>query len=78
MVSGVDESLGRHFEAIHFALELGDVCSKVRVLIDFLQISSVDVSLRRTREFKQVNGLFLVVNDNNVWLQRSHTYLRGD
>ena len=78
MVSGVDESLGRHLEAIHFALEMGDVCSKVRVLIGFLQMSSFDGSLRRTREFKQMDGLFLVVNDHNVWLQWSHIYLRGD
>ena len=78
MVSGVEESLGRHFEAIHFALEFNDVRSKVRVLVSFLQISSVDISLRWTRELKQMDGVFVVVNDHNVWLQWSHTDLRGD
>ena len=62
MVYDVEESLGQHFEAIHFALELNDVLSKVRVLVGFLQISSVDVSLRWTRELKQMDGLFVVLN----------------
>ena len=51
---------------------------RVRVLVSFLQISSVDISLRWTRELKQMDGVFVVVNDYNVWLQWSHTDLRGD
>ena len=78
MVSGVEESLGRHFKAIHLALEFSDVRSKVRVLVSFLQISSVNISLRWTRELKQMDGVFVVINDHNVWLQWSHTDLRGD
>ena len=78
MISAVDEALGRHLKAIHFAAELCNVSDEVSVLVAFLSVSCVNVPLRWACELKQVDGFLVVVNNHNVWPFCSHTELWGN
>ena len=44
----------------------------------FFQVPGLDVSLWWACELKQMDGLFVIVNDHNVRLQWSYTDFRGD
>ena len=55
-----------------------DVSGEVSIFVAFLSVSCVNVPLSWTGQFIQVDHFLVVVNDHNVWLQWSHTDLRGD
>ena len=63
MISAVDEALGRHLKAIHFAAELCNVSDEVSVLVAFLSVSCVNVPLRWACELKQVDGFLCIITD---------------
>ena len=68
VISAVEESLGRHLKAAHFAAEMRDVRGKVSIFVAFLVVALVNVPLSWAGEFIKVDLLFVLINDHNVWL----------
>ena len=70
-VSWCKETLGGHFKAIHFALEVCDIWNKVDIFVWFLSVPVFNILLSWARELKQVDGFCLVVHNHNVVPQSS-------
>ena len=76
VISAVEESLGRHLKAAHFATEMRDICGEVSIFVAFIGVALVNVPLSWAGEFIKVDLLIVLINDHNVWLFCSHTDLR--
>ena len=60
MVSGGYETLRQHFKTVHSAFEVSYVCEKVSIFVALFCVSSVNILLRGTGKFKEMN-LFLMI-----------------
>ena len=76
MISSCEKAVGKHLGVIHCAFVACVLSDEMRIFITLPFVSFLYDEFTGAGQLKQMNLLFVIVQDHYIWFFSSHTYLK--